>query len=179
MQYGRYEIRKVSHMKSMSEETECFNLDLYVDGQKFANVGNDGHGGCHRVHPYSPFTWQDIEKVTEEMKEDKFLVNYDFEPFDTAVSTLFSIHNVAKDILKSSKGKVVFLNDGKMYTTGYKGVKTLNEKQMDGLIETVLKQRPEARILNRMDPAEAAILVIEAERTELDAEFATASAPGM
>ncbi|MDW9478938.1 hypothetical protein GOB57_09620 [Sinorhizobium meliloti] len=50
-----------------------FSLDLYVDGKKFAAVSNDGRGGCHRTHPYPPFTRQDIDRVEQEMSKDEFL----------------------------------------------------------------------------------------------------------
>lgn len=160
MKYDRYEIKKVEHLKSMSQETECFNLDLYVDGQKFASVSNRGHGGSHDVHPYKPFTYADIREVTEQMKADSFLVDSDFEPFDMAVSTLLALHLQAKDIARICKKKAVFLLDGEMNEMGYKGARLPDQ----ALFDHVKTNHPEAVVLNGMDPAAAAKLVIETDR---------------
>ena len=43
----RIELKNVKHVESMSEETECFTANLYVDGKKIGAVSNRGHGGCH------------------------------------------------------------------------------------------------------------------------------------
>lgn len=166
MKYDRYEIKKVEHLKSMSQETECFNLDLFVDGKKFANVGNPGHGGPHETHPYPPFTWKDIERVTEDMKDDKFLVNFDFEPFDTAVSTMLSLWMLTKDLTKGCKKKAMFLDGGELYTTGYKGAAPDQR-----LFDHVAKTYPEAILLNGMDVTEAAKLVLSAERAKFDEQY--------
>lgn len=47
--------------------------------QGVANVGNSGYGGSHEVHPYAPFTWKDIERVTEAAK---LIVSADRAKFD-------------------------------------------------------------------------------------------------
>jgi hypothetical protein len=171
MKYDRYEIKKVEHLKGMSQETECFSLELYVDGKKFAHVGNTGHGGSHSVHPIPPFTWKDVQAVTEDMKKDKFLVNYEFEPFETAVDTIFSMWQIAKTIKSSSKKKAVLLDDGQVYTMGYK-----NAPPDQNLFASVMKKYPNAVILNNMDIAEAAKLVVIAERAAYEKEFD--NAPG-
>ena len=43
----KIEIKNVKHFESLSEETFCFNANLYVDGKKVGAVSNRGHGGCH------------------------------------------------------------------------------------------------------------------------------------
>lgn len=167
MKYDQYEIKKVEHMKSLSEETECFSLDLYVADKKFAHVSNRGHGGCHEVHPYPPFTWDDVKRVTEEVKDDKFLVDSDFEEFDTAVSTLFSLWSVAKDLTKGCKKKAMYLDGGELYSSGYKGAKAPDQR----LFDHIRKQYPDAVILNGMDVADAAKLVVMEERKKFHAMY--------
>lgn len=39
------ELRNVKHAEFASEETACYRATLYVDGRKFCEVSNDGHGG--------------------------------------------------------------------------------------------------------------------------------------
>jgi len=170
MKYGKYEIKNVKHMKTLSEETECFSLDLYVDGKKFANVSNRGQGGCNNTYTCDPFTQDDLERVTNEMKSDKFLVDSDFEHFDTAVATMFSMWSAAKDITSGCKKKALYLLDGDLFSKGYKNKAAPDQR----LFDHVKSQHPDAVILNGMDVAEAAKLLVLAERAKIDAEFGQA-----
>lgn len=175
MKYDRYEIKKVEHIKASSEETECFNLDLFVDGKKFANVGNDGHGGSHRTHPYPPFNWQDINEVTEQMKVDTFLVppEFDFEHFDTAVSTLLSLHMTAKEITKGCKKKALYVIDGDLFQLGYQKGAAPDQR----LFDHVKEKHPKAVLLNGMDITAAARLILESDRIKIAAMYPNDSPP--
>ncbi len=44
------ELKKISFNERMSEETNCFVADLYIDGKKVGYCKNDGHGGCTDIH---------------------------------------------------------------------------------------------------------------------------------
>jgi hypothetical protein len=46
----KIEIRKISFYERMSEETNCFVADLYINGKKVGICKNDGHGGCSEYH---------------------------------------------------------------------------------------------------------------------------------
>jgi hypothetical protein len=170
VKYGKYEIKNVKHVKSMSEETDCFSLDLYVDGKKFAHVSNRGHGGCNDTRLYAPFTRADEERVTAEMKSDKFLVDSTYEEFDTAVTTLFSMWSAAKQITSECKKKAMFLQDGDVRILGYQNKAAPDQR----LFDHVKSQYPDAIILNNMDIGEAAKLLVTTERANLEAEFGSA-----
>lgn len=169
VKYGKYEIKNVKYMKSLSEETPCFSLDLFVDGKKFAHVSNRGHGGCNDTRLYAPFTYEDEKRVTEEMVTDKFLVDSEYEQFDAAVSTLFSMWEAAKDITGNCKKKAVYLRDGNLHVTGYKD-KAAPDKR---LFDHIKSKYPDAVILNGMEIDEASKLVVVAERAKYEAEYGT------
>lgn len=44
------ELKKISFNERMSEETNCFVADLYINGKKVGYVRNDGRGGCTDYH---------------------------------------------------------------------------------------------------------------------------------
>jgi len=52
------EMKSIKHFASGSQETYCYTAVVYLDGKPFADVSNDGHGGCDYVHPHdkSPLT---------------------------------------------------------------------------------------------------------------------------
>ena len=42
----KIELRKISFNERMSDETNCFIADLYINGVKVGSCENEGHGGC-------------------------------------------------------------------------------------------------------------------------------------
>ncbi len=59
----KIELRRISHNARLSEETEAFAADLYIDGEKRGTVSNRGHGGCH---DYSD--WNTAKELNEYAK---------------------------------------------------------------------------------------------------------------
>ena len=50
----KLELKNVKFYESMSEETNCFQADLFINGKKIAYVKNSGQGGCtdYGVHDF-------------------------------------------------------------------------------------------------------------------------------
>src|SRR5579862_2818380 len=46
----KVELRNVKINKAMSEETECFSANLFIDGKQVATVCNRGQGGADEYH---------------------------------------------------------------------------------------------------------------------------------
>ena len=42
----KIELKKISFNERMSEETNAFTADLYINGKKVGYCKNEGHGGC-------------------------------------------------------------------------------------------------------------------------------------
>lgn len=49
----KLELKSIKYTEWMSQETLCFTANLWVDGKVFAEVSNQGHGGCTDVHMHS------------------------------------------------------------------------------------------------------------------------------
>lgn len=52
MKVGDYdfELRGFKHHRRLSQDSECFEADLYVNGRKYAQCQNDGWGGPPKIH---------------------------------------------------------------------------------------------------------------------------------
>jgi len=50
----KIELKRISFYERMSEETNCFAADLYINGKKVGECKNDGHGGCTDYYGGSP-----------------------------------------------------------------------------------------------------------------------------
>ena len=50
----KLELKNIKFYESMSEETNCFQADLFINGKKIAYVKNSGQGGCtdYNVHDF-------------------------------------------------------------------------------------------------------------------------------
>lgn len=48
----KFELKRIAFYERMSEETNCFAADLYINGLKAAQVKNDGHGGSTDIYPF-------------------------------------------------------------------------------------------------------------------------------
>lgn len=48
----KIELKKFTHSERLSEETNCFSADVYINGEKAASAHNRGHGGPTDYHPY-------------------------------------------------------------------------------------------------------------------------------
>ena len=66
----KLELKNITYYKQGSEETPCYNADVFVDGKKMLHASNDGHGGSDRQHGYGDYKWKDIEKVDSWIKDN-------------------------------------------------------------------------------------------------------------
>jgi hypothetical protein len=159
MRYGRYEVRNVKNSVANAGDTACFSATLFVDGERFATVSNDGWGGEHDVEPISPFGWDDVRDEARRMGEDRFLIDHPFENFDAAVLTLLDLHIAGETLQRHLKTKVVFIENDEYHAVG-RG----RSAASDAEIARVKREHPEATILNGMDVAAAAVLAVTAAR---------------
>jgi hypothetical protein len=44
-------LKKLHYAAFASQESPCFQADVYIDGRREGQVSNEGHGGAHRIHP--------------------------------------------------------------------------------------------------------------------------------
>jgi hypothetical protein len=59
----RIELRDIKHTAWASEETHCYQATLYVDGEKWGIVANQGHGGCDSFYGEGGRTRKDTEAL--------------------------------------------------------------------------------------------------------------------
>jgi hypothetical protein len=111
----KIELRKVAHYPRMSEETEAFNADLYIDGVKRATVQNDGKGGCNMVHPWQ--VMDEINKYAATLPPEEMFGRMVPISGDYLISTVLAEHLIANDLKKALKKKILFIRDGKCYET--------------------------------------------------------------
>ncbi len=64
----KIELKKIAFYERMSEETNCFAADLYINGKKVGECKNDGQSGCTDYYGSSPENNQIIRQAEEYFK---------------------------------------------------------------------------------------------------------------
>jgi hypothetical protein len=102
----KIELKKISFSERMSQETNCFVADLYIDGKKVGQCNNDGHGGCTNYHG-STIADLDIIKKAEAYCKSLPKVKYgDMEweqSLEGVIDDLLTEFLVAKEAKKREK----------------------------------------------------------------------------
>jgi hypothetical protein len=57
----RIALRAIKHSGFASQETHCYQGNIYFDGKLVANVYNDGHGGCDGYTIKDQARWDDMQ----------------------------------------------------------------------------------------------------------------------
>jgi hypothetical protein len=102
----KIELKKIEFSERMSEETNCFVADLYINGSKAGYVKNDGHGGQTDYRADSP----ELRPVIAEAEEYcKTLPDIDYGTFtlpsslEHVIDQLFEDWIVAKERRKKER----------------------------------------------------------------------------
>jgi hypothetical protein len=104
----KIELKKISFNERMSEETNCFVADLYINGKKVGYVKNDGRGGCTDYYGDSKEANQVIREAEEyfktlpKVKCEEY--NFEYQPtLESAIDEEFELYLKAKEEKKMSK----------------------------------------------------------------------------
>ena len=119
----KLELKNVKFYESMSEETNCFQADLFINGKKIAYVKNTGQGGCTDYHVID-FKQNDILREAEqhflslpEEKDEQHDFNYQ-PTLENRIDDLFSQWLKVKEDKKFAKemDKGILYGKNKMYS---------------------------------------------------------------
>tara|TARA_R110002020_G_scaffold51588_6_gene145981 strand:- start:1423 stop:1962 length:540 start_codon:yes stop_codon:yes gene_type:complete len=150
----KIELKNIKYSEFASEETHCYRATLYVDGKRFAKVGNQGHGGCDDVHPISPVTNKDLDKleITIAKEYPKWGSEYvDGKEYDTTLEivcgNLLNQWHVDKDVKRTLK-KIAFVKSPDEKQIYYLGTVAQAKRWGDDIRKNILRDYPKAVILN-------------------------------
>jgi hypothetical protein len=160
----KLELRKVSHSKSLSEETPAYTAQVWIDGRHFCDVSNHGHGGCDMQYPPKGTTNSDFQPILQAMNA-RIKAEFPAETFKSG-GTDFTMEqsleslcqkelyrlDLAKSVKRDLAKKIVFVKPGKK---GIWTVKVPNEAQRAQLIGIVKTTHKIEKTLNEMTLDEA------------------------
>lgn len=147
----KIELKKVYTNARFSEETECFRAEVWIDGVKAGNAGNQGHGGSNEYHPLALH-----ERLAEYAKTlpdvDVSAMYGDGQKHtmpmcaDLVISDVLAEHAHTKTLNRLFKKKLVLVRGGKCYTVG-----SVQQRRPDGVLR---RQERQARRCGAEQPAD-------------------------
>ena len=152
------EMKAIKFSEWASEETYCYQANVYLDGKPFAMVSNDGHGGCDRDYSHNKFKGDyraTMKKVDEYFKS---LPNTDpCEYFPEGLEQTFErwchdqvcTYLYRRDLKKALKKNKVVQKKNK---EGKMGLWDYDHRHTS---ETIKRHFPDAVILNDLPENEA------------------------
>lgn len=154
-------LKNIRYAAFASEETNCYTATLYVDGVKWGEVGNDGHGGPDWVHLAKPRSYADLEALNARIAasyppidlklDDGRTIPADLE---TVCGDLVDAHLATKALTSLMRNKALFFKatpqDGApLYQLALKG------RPLDAAIAHLNRMYPGVVILNTLPKDEA------------------------
>jgi hypothetical protein len=116
-----FQLKAIKFYESMSEETNCFQGKLYINGKYVADVKNTGQGGNTDVYPVDKLTGSIIAEAEKylSMQPKKKDEMYDFEYIRTVES---EVDDLFADWLEDKEKKKFEkqMDKGIMYGTKYR-----------------------------------------------------------
>jgi len=100
----KIELKRISFYERMSEETNCFAADLFINGKKVGYAKNEGHGGCTDYHGDSKENNQLIREAEAYFKTLPKVKAKDFD-FEYQPSLEDAIDQQIEDYLKAKEVK--------------------------------------------------------------------------
>jgi len=167
---NKLEMKAIKLAQWKSQETYCYEANVYLDGKPFAIVGNDGHGGCDYQHEHPKFKGEFYATLKELDEEFSKLPNTDVgkyknvpegfeQTFDRWCNEQVGFYEVDKEIKRTLKNNIVAQimeadKEGGAYVDLLPVVKVVQWKIQKGyeqnLRDFIMKKHPEAKIVNDM-----------------------------
>ena len=139
-------LKNIKVYEGMSEETHCFEANLYVDNKKLGRVSNSGRGGSNNYD----FHWKEEEKLDEWCKNNlpKYKSPFDDEEchhnLETYIGDLLTNHLEQKDLKKLISSSVVVVDDtcssGEAYRWNFSKYKSISKTKMLDEVKKIINK---------------------------------------
>jgi len=157
----KIELKNLKHSDFASQETYCFEANVYIDGKKAGIVSNQGCGGSHSYHPNT--LYQILKAEADKLPPIEWRLNEEVltmqpDP-DTLISELVTDALAVKDLKSGMRRRILFVGEGgEIYETKTLEAAVLAAQLKRADIHEVLKTKT---ILNLLPFSEALSIYIK------------------
>jgi hypothetical protein len=116
----KVELKNVKSSKSLSQESNAYTADIWIDGVRRGSVSNHGTGGQDMVKPFS--LAEELFNYAKILPEISAGLSGDLadktmpQSVDSLLFEAYSVVIEGKRLAKLMKTKIVFIYEGRVYT---------------------------------------------------------------
>jgi hypothetical protein len=115
----KIELKNIKHAAFASQETQCFEASLYINGKARGTVSNEGYGGADRFSDHS--AEDELNAYAKTLPPSTYEWDGKTHEFsqsaESLVQEILSEHLSRKQLQRIMRNKVVYLKDGKLWQT--------------------------------------------------------------
>ena len=150
----KIELKALKYSDFASQETHCFQANVYIDGKMRGWAANDGRGGMTNIQPND--LWAEIKQHTDKIPPTVYKygdqeMSIEASP-DSYIDELVTLALHEKDLKRAMKSKILFTQENQVFET-----KKLTAAQLAAsLANAQLKEKLNAdQVLNLLPIGEA------------------------
>lgn len=150
----KIELKALKYSDFASQETHCFQANIYIDGKMRGWAANDGRGGMTNIQPND--LWAEIKQHTDKIPPTVYKygdqeMSIEASP-DSYIDELVTLALHEKDLKRAMKSKILFTQENQVFET-----KKLTAAQLAAsLANAQLKEKLKAdQVLNLLPIGEA------------------------
>ena len=115
----KIELKALKYSDFASQETHCFQANIYIDGKKAGWADNDGRGGMTSIHPHQ--LYETIRQCTDKIpprivKYGDTEMSLETSP-DSYIDELVTLALHEKDLKRAMKTRILFTRENQVFET--------------------------------------------------------------
>lgn len=149
----KLELKNIKYAEFNSEETNCFQATLHINGQKALRVSNEGHGGPDDHEELYTGAYKEFDDYCKTLPPEDFH-GHPLQPSpETVVGDLLTDHLMVKDLKRLMKGKLLYSKkDGQIYEAKVAKPILSNQTALTELVFRMRAKYPDIdQVLNLLD----------------------------
>lgn len=118
----KIEIRKLKLHRELSEETNCYSAEIWIDGERAFLARNNGHGGADFYHRLGALTEQQVDDWLKAHRPKITMEGLELEySLEIEICDLIEEHQQIAALRRKAKTHLLTIEDGQVFSRALKG----------------------------------------------------------
>jgi hypothetical protein len=158
------ELRKLKLNRQLSEETNCYSAEIWIDGARAFLAGNHGHGGADHYRQVGTLTEQQVDAWLKANHPKIAIADMELDhSLEIEISDLIEVHEQMVALRRKSRTHLLTIEDGQVFSRPLKG------RDANAVATHLRRTNPDLLVVQEHGEEgfkHAARLLIEAARVE-------------
>ncbi|BAI99002.1 hypothetical protein Sj15T_09990 [Sphingobium sp. TA15] len=116
------ELRKLKLNRQLSEETNCYSAEIWIDGVRAFLAGNHGHGGADHYRQVGTLSEQEVDAWLKANRPKILIADVELDhSLEIEVSDLIAEHQQVAALRRKARTHLLTIEDGQIFSRPLKG----------------------------------------------------------